>query len=64
VDAKGLKFDLVPEGTPIMPGQTRTLPLLPRADANQKVPQYTLPVKSQGQLDWELGSFKVNAEFK
>ena len=64
VDAKGVKFDLLPEGTPIMPGQTRTLPFSPRAEANQKPPEYTLPVKSAGQLDWELGSFKVDVEFK
>ncbi|MBC5785114.1 hypothetical protein H8N03_19360 [Ramlibacter sp. USB13] len=64
VDAKGLKFDLLPEGTPIMPGQTRTLPFAPRAEGQQKAIEYTLPVKSEGQLDWELGSFKVDVEFK
>ena len=56
--------EAAPEGTPIMPGQTRTLPFAPRAEANQKPPVYTLPVKSEGQLDWELGSFKVDVEFK
>ncbi|MCJ0764771.1 hypothetical protein [Variovorax terrae] len=64
VDAKGLKFDLLPEGTPIMPGQTRTLPLLPKAESGQKPPEVVLPVRASGQLDWDLGSFKVNAEFK
>lgn len=64
VDAKGVKFDLLPEGTPIMPGQTRTLPFTPRAEANQKPAEYSLPVKSEGQLDWDLGSFKVDVEFK
>lgn len=64
VDAKGVKFDLLPESTPIMPGQTRTLPMQPRAEPNQPPPMMTLPVKSSGQLDWEKGSFKVNAEFK
>jgi hypothetical protein len=64
VDAKGLKFDLIPESTPIMPGQTRTLPFAPRVEGTQNPPDITLPIKSQGQLDWELGSFKVNVEFK
>jgi hypothetical protein len=64
VDAKGVKFDLTPESTPILPGQTRTLPLAARAEANQKPPEITLPVKSKGQIDWELGSFKVDVEFK
>lgn len=64
VDATGKKFDLLPESTPIMPGQTRTLPLQPRAEPNQKPREVVFPIKSAGQLDWEMGSFKVNMEFK
>lgn len=64
VDAKGQAFELLPEGTPILPGQTRTLPLLPRAEDGQKPPEVVLPIKSEGRLDWEKGSFKINAEFK
>lgn len=64
VDAKGLRFELGPEGTPIMPGQTRTLPLTPKFEANQKPLELTYPIKSSGTLDWEKGSFKVNKEFK
>lgn len=64
VDAKGQKFELLPESTPIMPGQTRTLPFSPRVEGNAKPPEITLPVRAQGQLDWELGSFKVEMEFK
>jgi fimbrial chaperone protein len=64
VDAKGLKFDMLPESTPVMPGQTRSLPLTPKSEPNQKPIEPTLPIKTTGQLDWDLGSFKVNAEFK
>lgn len=64
VDAKGVEFELAPEGTPIMPGQTRTLPLSIKTEPNQKPPEVVYPVKSSGTLDWERGSFKVNAEFK
>ena len=64
VDTKGVEFELAPEGTPIMPGQTRTLPLSIKTEPNQKPPEVTYPVKSSGTLDWERGSFKVNAEFK
>ena len=63
-DAQGLDFELVPEGTPIMPGQTRSIPLRPRALADQTVPKVAFPISSSGSLDWENGSFKVNAEFK
>lgn len=64
IDAKGLAFELAPEGTPILPGQTRTLPLTQRTEPNQKPKDVTYPFKSKGTLDWEKGSFKINAEFK
>lgn len=64
VDAKGVQFEWVPEGTPIMPGQTRNLPLSIRTEPNQRPPSVVYPVKSSGTLDWEKGSFKVNAELK
>lgn len=64
VDAKGLTFELAPEGTPIMPGQTRILPLTQRTEPNQKPLEVTYPIKTKGTLDWEKGSFKINSEFK
>ena len=37
VDNKGRRFELVPEGTPILPGQTRTLALMPKGeDGNRR----------------------------
>lgn len=63
-DAKGRSFSLVVEGTPIMPGQTRALVLLPKGDDGQSTPQPSYPVQASGLLDWDKGSFKVNAEFK
>lgn len=64
VDAKGQALRLVPEGSPIMPGQTRVLPLVPRNVAGQDTPAVAFPLKSSGVIDWEGGSFKVNAEFR
>lgn len=63
-DAQSQSFELVPEGTPIMPGQTRTIALRPRSLADQTAPKFTFPITSSGSLDWDDGSFKVNAEFK
>lgn len=63
-DANGLKFELVPEGTPVMPGQTRTLPLIMRAEDSQKPPEVAWPLKASGTLDWERGGFKVDARFQ
>ncbi|HZF96647.1 MAG TPA: hypothetical protein VEY92_00085 [Pseudoxanthomonas sp.] len=68
VDAKGVAFDLLPDNSPILPGQTRTLTLAPGpgsgAQNNTPPPEPTWPVTSKGQLDWEKGSFKMNVEFK
>lgn len=63
-DSKGRTFELVPEGTPIMPGQTRTLALMPKGEDGQAAPQPAYPVKARGTLDWEKGSFKINVELK
>ncbi len=63
-DAKGQTFELVPESTPIMPGQTRILLLSQKTDSNQKQLELIYPLQSSGILDWEKGSFKINTEFK
>jgi hypothetical protein len=63
-DAQGQSVELVPEGTPILPGQTRTIPLMPQGVDNQPAPALAFPLKSNGTLDWEGGSFKVDAVFK
>lgn len=61
-DSQGRSFELAPEGTPILPGQTRTLALVPRGDNGQAPPGVRFPLKTSGLLDWDKGSFKVDAE--
>ncbi len=63
-DASGQSFELVPDGSPLMPGQTRTLALTPRSLGGAGQIRMTYPVTTSGTLDWDNGSFKVNAEFK
>jgi hypothetical protein len=64
VDAKGQKVELVPDSSPIMGGQTRTLAMTPRVEPGQKPPDLAYPVKGSGRIDWDNGSFKIDAEFK
>ncbi|RZL93071.1 MAG: hypothetical protein EOP82_08455 [Variovorax sp.] len=64
VDAKGVAFELIPEGTPVLPGQTRTLPLLPKGEASAAPKALSFPVKASGSLDWDKGSFKINAQLR
>ena len=63
-DAKGTEFELVPDGTPILPGQTRLISLAPRTEGSAKPIQPVYPLAAKGVLDWERGSFKISAEFR
>lgn len=63
-DASGRAYELIVESTPILPNQTRQLPLVPKAVGNAQAITPKYPIKGRGQLDWAKGSFKLNAEFK
>jgi fimbrial chaperone protein len=67
-DAKGQIYELNVEGTPIMPGQSRVLPFTAKSMGNKSAEKsaevLTFPLKAKGILDWDNGSFKVDAEFK
>ena len=63
-DASGLEFELVPDGTPILPGQTRMIGLAPKAEGKQKAAEPVYPIAAKGALDWDRGSFKITAEFR
>jgi fimbrial chaperone protein len=63
-DAKGRKFELIPDSSPLLPGQTRTLVLQPRTSQQVRQIEPAFPLKADGQLDWDLGSFKVDVELQ
>lgn len=69
-DAKGVEFELVPDGSPILPGQTRVIALAAKAQGQTTgagtapAHQPSYPVTTSGTLDWDRGSFKIAAEFK
>ena len=62
-DAQGNSVELNPDSSPILPGQTRTLTLISVAKNGKTMP-LAFPLTTSGTLDWELGSFKVDAQFK
>jgi fimbrial chaperone protein len=64
VDAQKNEFELLPDSSPILPGQTRSIRLLPKAEDGKAAANMVFPVVSKGSIDWEKGSFKVAAEFK
>jgi fimbrial chaperone protein len=63
-DADGKELEIVPEGTPILPGQTRVLPLSVRAESGKAAPAVNYPLLTSGVLDWDKGSFKIEARFQ
>jgi len=63
IDARGTEFEMAPEGTPVMPGQTRDIALLARGEAGKTV-QPVYPIKLKGVIDWDKGGFKVEAELR
>jgi len=63
VDARGTEFEMVPDGSPILPGQKRSLVLNARGEGSKPV-QPVYPVKVKGVVDWDKGGFKVEAELR
>lgn len=59
-DAEGKALELVPEGAPVLPGQTRTLSLSVRGKDGQAAP-LRFPLQVSGTLDWDDGAFKIEA---
>lgn len=51
VDAKNKKWTVVPESLPILPGETRTIALIPQVEDNKPAPVLAYPVKLSGKLD-------------
>ncbi len=64
-DAKGQELELSPEGTPVLPDQTRVLALsVQKAGTQQAASEVTFPIQVNGLLDWDKGSFKIRAELR
>lgn len=61
MDSSGKAVDFSVSTTPIMPGETRVLPLTPHLGEKQLDPaSLKYPVKLKGQLYWEKGAFAID----
>ena len=62
VDAKGQRFVLVPDNSPILPGVTRDIPLRPQPLADgSALPAIVYPLRIRGRLDAERQRLDVDA---
>jgi hypothetical protein len=57
----GTEFELVPDGGPVLPGQTRSLVFNARSPGKENPPALQYPLQVEGTLDWDQGAFKVQA---
>ena len=62
VDAQGRKIDFVPEALPILPGQTRVVPLVPNVPGND-VAKLFYPLVVKGNLEWSDQKTAVDLRF-
>ena len=63
VDATGKQIDFVPEGLPILPGQTRTVPLVPNVPAGTAV-MITYPLTVKGNVEWADRKTAIDMRFE
>ncbi len=62
VDAKGQQLEFVVSPSPILPGQTREIPIWPAdPDNSNKTVQFTYPLKLKGIIEWDGGKQAVDA---
>ena len=64
-DAAGVKIDLLPEPLPILPGQTRSIALVPQFEGNTIV-KFAYPLNVLGVIEWSdsLNSKKTQIDFR
>lgn len=64
-DPEGVKIDFLPEPLPILPGQARSIALVPQAEGSAAV-KFKYPLNIQGAIEWSdsLSSKKTQIDFR
>jgi hypothetical protein len=61
-DAQGRRIEFAPADTPILPGETRPIALVPLAEDGQPAPVPQLPMRVQGRLEWAGGQLPIDLQ--
>lgn len=61
-DAKGRSFELVVSPLPVLPGETRRIPLWPQEPESARKDPLVLPFRLKGTVEWEGGQARVDAQ--
>jgi len=64
-DPAGVQIDFLPEPLPVLPGQTRSIALMPQAEGNAAV-KFKYPLNIQGAIEWSdsVKSEKTQIDFR
>jgi hypothetical protein len=62
-DAAGQKFELSPADLPILPGQTRTIMIIPVTEDRKAPPQIQYPLAVKGTLEWGKNRLPLDHTF-
>lgn len=62
-DAAGTRFEMAPADLPILPGETRTVAILPVVEDGKPAPDIRFPLMVKGQLEWGKNSLPLDARF-
>jgi hypothetical protein len=63
-DASGKRYEFLVGALPVLPGETRAVPIAPQEDASGSVPRLSPPIRLKGAIEWEGGKKDVEVELK
>lgn len=62
-DDSGQRIEFGPADLPILPGETRRVPLVALGEGTQAAPPVRFPVRIQGELEWGRNTLALDARF-
>jgi len=62
-DGAGREIVFVPQSSPVLPGQTRTLALYPQAPKGEALPEISFPIRLSGRLEWSGTRLDIDEVF-
>ena len=63
-DASGASYEMAPADLPILPGETRRVPLNPMAEDGKPAPKPAFPLQVQGELEWGKNRLPLDTSFR
>lgn len=62
-DARGTRVEMAPADLPILPGETRSVAILPVPENGKPAPELHFPLTVKGQLEWGKNRLPLDARF-